>query len=103
MEARPEFTVIAGPNGAGKSRLSPYYIHCKSFDGNLLALNLRKEHPEWEERWIGGTVTGELQKQKENSISLHYIKISYFSPFIQPSSMLFLLLFHADREELNLY
>lgn len=103
MEARPEFTVIAGPNGAGKSRLSPYYIHCKSFDGNLLALNLRKEHPEWEERWIGGTVTGELQKQKENSISLHYIKISYFSPFVQPSSMLFLLLFHADREELNLY
>lgn len=103
MEARPEFTVIAGPNGAGKSRLSPYYIHCKSFDGNLLALNLRKEHPEWEERWIGGTVTGELQKQKENSISLHYIKISYFSPFVQPSSMLFLLLFHADREELNIY
>ena len=90
MEARPEFTVIAGPNGAGKSRLSPYYIHCKSFDGNLLALNLRKEHPEWEERWIGGTVTGELQKQKENSISLHYIKISYFSPFVQPPSMLFL-------------
>lgn len=41
----------------------PYYIHCKSFDGDLLALNLRKEHPEWEERWIGGTVAGELQKQ----------------------------------------
>lgn len=96
-------SIIAGPNGAGKSRLSPCYIHCKSFDGDLLALNLRKEHPEWEERWIGGTVTGELQKQKENSISLHYIKISYFSPFVQPSSMLFLLLFHADREELNLY
>ena len=56
MEARSEFTVIAG-------RLSPYYIHCKSFDGNLLALNLRKEHPEWEERWIVGTVAGELQKQ----------------------------------------
>ena len=71
MEARSEFTVIAGPNGAGKSRLSPYYIHCKSFDGDLLALNLRKEHPEWEERWIGGTVPGELQKQKENAISLH--------------------------------
>ena len=53
MRARPEFTVIAGPNGAGKSRLCPYYIHCKSFDGDLLAMNLRKEHPEWEERWIG--------------------------------------------------
>lgn len=42
MEIRPEFTVIAGPNGAGKSRLCPFYIHCKSFDGDLLALNLRK-------------------------------------------------------------
>lgn len=70
MKARPEFTVIAGPNGAGKSRLCSYYIHCDSFDGDLLALNLRKEHPEWEERWIGGTVAGELQKQKDNAITL---------------------------------
>lgn len=70
MEARPEFTVIAGPNGAGKSRLCSYYIHCKSFDGDLLALNLRKKHPEWEERWISGTVAGELQKQKDNAIAL---------------------------------
>lgn len=68
MKVRPEFTVIAGPNGAGKSRLGSYYIHCDSFDGDLLALNLRKEHPEWEERWIGGTVASELQKQKENAI-----------------------------------
>ena len=36
MDARPEFTVIAGANGAGKSRLSPYYVHCKSFDGDCL-------------------------------------------------------------------
>lgn len=64
MEARPKFTVITGPNRAGESRLSPYYIHCKSFDGDLLALNLRKEHPEWEEGWIGRTVAGELQKLK---------------------------------------
>lgn len=71
MEARPEFTVIAGPNEAGKSRLSPYYIRYKSFGGDLLALNLRKEHPDWEERWIGGSVAGKLQKQKENAISLH--------------------------------
>ena len=70
MKVRPEFTVIAGPNGAGKSRLCPYYIHCKSFDGDLLALNLRKEHPEWEERWIGGTVASTLQKQKEEAIAL---------------------------------
>lgn len=70
MEQRPEFAVIAGPNGAGKSRLCPYYIHCKSFDGDLLAMNLRKEHPEWEERWIGGTVASTLQKQKDNAIAL---------------------------------
>ena len=69
MKTRPEFTVIAGPNGAGKSRLCPYYIHCKSFDGDLLALNLRKEHPEWEERWIGGTVASTLQKQKDEAIA----------------------------------
>lgn len=67
MTPRPEFTVIAGPNGAGKSRPCPYYIHCQSFDGDLLALNLRKEHPEWEERWIGGTVASTLQKQKKRS------------------------------------
>ena len=69
MKPRPEFTVIAGPNGAGKSRLCPYYIHGKSFDGDLLALNLRKEHPEWEERWIGGTVASTLQKQKDEAIT----------------------------------
>ena len=69
MKPRPEFTVIAGPNGAGKSRLCPYYIHCKSFDGDLLALNLRKEHPEWEERWIDGTVASTLQKQKDEAIA----------------------------------
>ena len=70
MKPRPEFTVIAGPNGAGKSRLCSYYIHCKSFDGDLLAMNLRKQHPEWEERWIGGTVASTLQKQKDESIAL---------------------------------
>ena len=70
MKARPEFTVIAGPNGAGKSRHCPYYIHSKSFDGDLLAMNLRKEHPEWEERWIGGTVASTLQKQKDEAIAL---------------------------------
>ena len=69
MKPRPEFTVIAGPNGAGKSRLCTYYIYCKSFDGDLLALNLRKEHPEWEERWIGGTVASTLQKQKDEAIA----------------------------------
>ena len=70
MKTRPEFTVIAGPNGAGKSRLCHYYIHCKSFDGDLLAMNLRKEHPDWEERWIGGTVASTLQKQKDEAIAL---------------------------------
>ena len=94
-------SIIAGPNGAGKSRLSPCYIHCKSFDGDLFALNLRKEHPEWEERWIGVQWLANYKSKKK--MQFHYIKISYFSPFVQPSSMLFPLLFHADREELNLY
>jgi predicted ABC-type ATPase len=70
MSARPEFTVIAGPNGAGKSRLSPYYVRTESFDGDALALKLHREHPNWEERWISGTVAGELQKQKENAMKL---------------------------------
>ena len=68
MTARPEFTVVAGPNGAGKSRLSPYYLHCDSFDGDLLALRLRREHPDWQDRWIEGSVAGELQRQKEAAI-----------------------------------
>lgn len=64
MERRPEFTVIAGPNGAGKSRLCPFNVSIKSFDGDKLALNLRKEHPDWPEHWISGTVASELEKQK---------------------------------------
>lgn len=69
MKTRLEFTVIAGPNGAGKSRLCSYYIHCRPFDGDLLALNLRKEHPEWKEHWISGTVASTLQKQKDEAIA----------------------------------
>lgn len=68
MERRPEFTVIAGPNGAGKSRLCPFYVSVKSFDGDKLALNLRKEHPDWPEHWIGGTVASELEKQKAHAL-----------------------------------
>ncbi len=71
MNAHPEFTVIAGANGAGKSRLSPYYVRCPSFDGDLLALNLRKDHPDWAERWISGTVAGELQNRKSEAIAKH--------------------------------
>lgn len=68
MERRPEFTVIAGPNGAGKSRLCPFYVSVKTFDGDKLALNLRKEHPDWPEHWIGGTVASELEKQKAHAL-----------------------------------
>ena len=68
MERRPEFTVIAGPNGAGKSRLCPFYVSAKSFDGDKLALNLRREHPDWPEHWISGTVASELEKQKNNAL-----------------------------------
>ncbi len=68
MARRPEFTIIAGPNGAGKSRLGPFYIHTPSFDGDKLMLALRKEHPEWPERWISGSVVGELDKQKSQAL-----------------------------------
>ena len=47
MERRPELTIIAGPNGAGKSRLCPLYVSTRSFDGDKLMLNLRREHPEF--------------------------------------------------------
>ena len=68
MERRPEFTVIAGPNGAGKSRLCPFYVSIKSFDGDKLALNLHKEHPDWPEHWISGTVASELEKLKIHAL-----------------------------------
>ena len=68
MEQRKEFAVVAGPNGAGKSTLSKYYIKTDCFDGDLMALNLRKEHPDWPERWISGTVASTLEKQKQNAI-----------------------------------
>ena len=35
----------------------------------MLALNLRKEHPDWEERWISGTVASTLQRKKEDAIT----------------------------------
>lgn len=47
MTRRLEFTVIAGPNGAGKSKLGPFYSSVKAFDGDQLAMKLRKEHPDW--------------------------------------------------------
>ena len=62
---RKEFAVVAGPNGAGKSSLSKYYLKVDCFDGDLMALNLRREHPDWPERWISGTVAGNLEKQKK--------------------------------------
>ena len=56
MERRPELTIIAGPNGAGMSRLCPFYVSAKSFDGDKLMLDLRREHPDWPDRWVSGTV-----------------------------------------------
>lgn len=71
MIGRPEFTIIAGPNGAGKSRLGPFYSKVKAFDGDKLAMALRKSHPNWKYSWIEGSVTTELVKQKEDAISNH--------------------------------
>lgn len=78
MERRPEFTVIAGANGAGKSRLSPFYVHCKSFDGDLLALKLRKEHPDWIERWI--SVRWQANCRNKRQKQSHNTKISLLKP-----------------------
>ena len=69
MKRRPEFTIIAGPNGASKSRLGIFYSTVKAFDGDLLAMSLRNEHPDWIERWIDGTVISTLMKEKEEAIS----------------------------------
>ena len=69
MERRPELTIIAGPNGAGKSRLCPLYVSVPSFDGDKLMLNLRKEHPDWPDRWVSGTVASELEKQKAKALA----------------------------------
>lgn len=71
MTRRPEFAVVAGPNGAGKSRLCPFYVSSESFDGDKLAMQLREEHPDWPDRWIHGTVAGELEKQKNKAIEDH--------------------------------
>ena len=68
MERIPQFTVIAGPNGAGKSRLGPFYVGVKSFDGDKLAMNLRREHPDWPEHWIDGSVVSALEKQKNSAL-----------------------------------
>ena len=68
MERRPEFTIIAGPNGAGKSRLCPFYLNTTSFDGDKLMLNLRREHPDWPDRWISGTVASDLEKKKNEAL-----------------------------------
>ena len=32
-------------------------------------LNLRREHPDWPDRWISGTVASELEKQKVNALT----------------------------------
>ena len=68
MERRPELTIIAGPNGAGKSRLCPFYVSPASFDGDKLMLDLRRERPDWPERWVSGTVASELEKQKTEAL-----------------------------------
>lgn len=68
---RPEFTIVAGPNGAGKSRLGPFYSKVKAFDGDKLALDLRKLHPDWRDSWIDGSVITELMSRKDAAINSH--------------------------------
>lgn len=71
MERRPELTIIAGPNGAGKSRLCPFYVGVKSFDGDKLKLDLRREPPDWPDRWLIGTVVSQLEKDKNKALVQH--------------------------------
>lgn len=71
MERRPELTIIAGPNGAGKSRLCPFYVSAKSFDGDKQMLDIRREHPDWPDRWVSGTVASQLEKQKAEALEQH--------------------------------
>lgn len=69
MSSRPEFTIVAGPNGAGKSRLGPFYSKVKAFDGDKLAMDLRKKHPDWKDSWIDGSIITELMREKDAAIS----------------------------------
>lgn len=71
MSGRPEFIIVAGPNGAGKSRLGPFYSKVDAFDGDKLALELRKKHPDWKNSWIEGSVITELTIQKDDAIKNH--------------------------------
>ena len=71
MERRPELTIIAVPNGAGKSRLCPFYVKAKSFDGDKLMLDLRRDHPDWPDHWVSGTVASQLEKLKTEALELH--------------------------------
>ena len=73
MTRRLEFTIIAGPNGAGKSKLGPFYSSVKAFDGDQLAMKLRKEHPDWKDSRIDGTVISTLMKEKDEAILLKKI------------------------------
>lgn len=70
MTRRLEFTIIAGPNGAGKSKLGPFYSSVKAFDGDQLAMKLRKEHPDRKDSWLEGTVISTLMKEKDEAILL---------------------------------
>ena len=71
VNKRPEFTIVAGPNGAGKSRLGPYYSKVNAFDGDKLAMSLRREYPDWKDSWIDGSVITELMKEKDAAIAEH--------------------------------
>mgnify|MGYP002672882184 CR=1 FL=1 len=80
MTRRLEFTIITGPNGAGKSKLGPFYSSVKAFDGDQLAMKLRKEHPDWKDSWIEGTVISTLMKDIKNAnykICLIYFGLSH--------------------------
>ena len=48
--------------------MCPLYVSTSSFDGDKLMLNLQREHPDWPDRWLSGTVASELDKQKAKAL-----------------------------------
>ena len=72
---RPEFTIVAGPNVAGKINLPSLYVKTVPFDGDNMALQLHKVHPDWPEEWVSGTVAQELQNKYEEEIIIVHMKL----------------------------
>jgi len=59
---------ISGKSEYYSQKSCNFYVSAKSFDGDKLMLDLRREHPHWPDRWVSGTVASQLEKQKATAI-----------------------------------